>query len=77
MAVVEHTLGTVVPFTTVQVAARVQGVIDSADPSRKASRSKPAIFLFVIDPRPYQAAYDNAVATGNRAKAKADRYQKL
>ena len=33
--------------------------------------------LFVIDPRPYQAAYDNAVATLASAKAKTDRYQKL
>ncbi|HWC63646.1 MAG TPA: hypothetical protein VG501_08490, partial [Rhizomicrobium sp.] len=27
MAVVEHTLGTVVPFTTVQIASRVSGII--------------------------------------------------
>ena len=38
MAVVEHTLGTVVPFTIVQVAARVQGVIDSTILQRRPVR---------------------------------------
>ena len=40
-------------------------------------RSRNGDLLFVIDPRPYQAAYDNALATLATAKAKADRYQKL
>ena len=62
MAVVEHTLGTVVPFTTVQVAARVQGVIDSTS-FKEGQFVKTGDLLFVIDPRPYQAAYDNALAT--------------
>ena len=30
--------------------------------------------LFQIDPRPYQATYDNAMASLATAKAKADRY---
>lgn len=76
MAVVEHTLGTVVPFTTVQVAARVQGVIDSTS-FKEGQFVKTGDLLFVIDPRPYQAAYDNALATLATSKAKADRYQKL
>ena len=76
MPVVEHTLGTVVPFTTVQVAARVQGVINSAG-FKEGQLVKTGDLLFVIDPRPYQAAYDNAVATLATAQAKADRYKKL
>jgi multidrug efflux system membrane fusion protein len=76
MAVVERTLGTVVPYTTVQVAARVQGMIESTD-FKEGQLVKKGDLLFVIDPRPYQAAYDNAVATLASAKAKADRYQKL
>jgi multidrug efflux system membrane fusion protein len=76
MPVVEHTLGTVVPFTTVQVAARVQGVIDSTS-FKEGQFVKAGDLLFVIDPRPYQAAYDNALATLATSKAKADRYQKL
>jgi len=76
MAVVERTLGTVVPYSTVQVAARVQGMIDSND-FKEGQLVKKGDLLFVIDPRPYQAAYDNAMATLASAKAKADRYQKL
>src|SRR6185312_15185401 len=33
--------------------------------------------LFQIDPRPYQATYDNALASLATAKAKADRYARL
>ena len=35
------------------------------------------IFLFQIDPRPYKAVYDNAMASVASAKAKAERYQRL
>jgi multidrug efflux system membrane fusion protein len=76
MAVVEHTLGSVVANSTVQISARVTGVIDSAA-FKEGQFVKKGDLLFVIDPRPYQAAYDNAVATLASAKAKADRYQKL
>jgi multidrug efflux system membrane fusion protein len=76
MPVVERTLGTVVANTTVQVAARVQGVIDSTA-FKEGQLVKAGDLLFVIDPRPYQAVYDNAVATLATAKAKAERYQKL
>jgi multidrug efflux system membrane fusion protein len=65
-----------VPFTIVQVAARVQGVIDSTS-FKEGQFVKTGDLLFVIDPRPYQAAYDNALATLATSKAKADRYQKL
>ena len=45
MAVIERTLGTVVPFTTVQVAARVQGMIDlHGFQGMKANWSRRAIF---------------------------------
>ena len=76
MPVVEHTLGTVVPFTTVQVSPRVSGVIENAD-FTEGQTVKKGDLLFEIDPRPYQAAYDNAVATEADAKAKADRYTRL
>jgi multidrug efflux system membrane fusion protein len=76
MPVVEHTLGTVVPFTTVQVSPRVSGVIENAD-FKEGQTVKKGDLLFEIDPRPYQAAYDNAVATEADAKAKADRYTRL
>jgi multidrug efflux system membrane fusion protein len=76
MPVVEHTLGTVVPFTTVQVSPRVSGVIETAD-FTEGQTVKKGDLLFEIDPRPYQAAYDNAVATEADAKSKADRYKRL
>jgi len=76
MPIVEHTLGTVVPFTTVQVSPRVSGVIETAD-FKEGQSVKKGDLLFEIDPRPYQAAYDNAVATEADAKAKADRYKRL
>ena len=76
MPVVEHTLGTVVPFTTVQIAPRVSGVIEAAD-FTEGQIVKKGDLLFEIDPRPYKAAYDNAVATEANTKSKADRYKKL
>ena len=77
MAVVERSLGTVVPYSTVQVAARVQGLIDSTA-FKEGQLVKKGDLLFVIDPRPYQAAYDNAVATlALQQGPRADRCQKL
>ena len=76
MPVVEHTLGTVVPFTTVQVSPRVSGVIENAD-FKEGQTVKKGDLLFGDRPRPHQAAYDNAVATEADAKAKADRYKRL
>ncbi len=76
MAVVEHTLGTVVPNTTVQIASRVSGTIDSA-PFKEGQVVKKGDLLFVIDPRPYEAAYKNAMATLASTKSKSERYQRL
>lgn len=76
MPVVEHTLGTVVPFTTVQIAPRVSGVINAAD-FKEGQVVRKGDLLFEIDPRPYQAAYENAMATQASTKAKSERYQKL
>ena len=76
MPVVEHTLGTVVPYTTVQIAARVSGVITKTY-FNEGQMVKSGDLLFEIDPRPYQAAYNNAVATEANAKSKADRMRRL
>ena len=76
MAVVEHTIGTVVANSTVSVTARVQGQLTKAY-FKEGQLVKKGDLLFQIDPRPYQAAYDNAVATLAAAKSKADRYQRL
>jgi multidrug efflux system membrane fusion protein len=76
MPVVEHTLGTVVPATTVQIASRVSGVITNTF-FKEGQMVKKGDLLFEIDPRPYQAAYDNAVATEANAKSKADRMRRL
>ena len=61
MPVVEHTLGTVVANTTVQVTARVQGVIDAA-PFKEGQFVKKGDLLFQIDPRPFEAALEGARA---------------
>jgi multidrug efflux system membrane fusion protein len=61
MAVVEHTLGTVIANTTVQVTARVQGVIDAA-PFKEGQFVKKGDLLFQIDPRPFEAALEQARA---------------
>jgi multidrug efflux system membrane fusion protein len=76
MAVVEHTLGTVVPFTTVQIASRVSGVITNTF-FKEGQMVKKGDLLFEIDPRPYQAAYNNAMATEANTKSKADRMRRL
>lgn len=76
MPVVEHTLGTVVPFITVQIAPRVSGVIENAD-FKEGQMVKKGDLLFEIDPRPYQAAFNNAMATEADAKSKAERYRRL
>ena len=76
MAVIEHTIGTVMANSTVQVNARVNGQLTKAF-FKEGQMVKTGDPLFEIDPRPYQAAYDNALATLATSKAKADRYQKL
>jgi multidrug efflux system membrane fusion protein len=76
MEVVEHTIGTVVANSTVSVTARVQGQLTKAY-FTEGQVVKQGALLFEVDPRPYQAAYDNAVATLASAKSTADRNQRL
>jgi multidrug efflux system membrane fusion protein len=76
MAVIEHTIGTVMANSTVQVNARVNGQLTRAF-FKEGQMVKTGDPLFEIDPRPYQAAYDNAVASMDTAKAKAERYGRL
>ena len=76
MAVVEHTIGTVVANSTVQITARVKGQLIKAF-FKEGQMVQGGDLLFEIDPRPYQAAYDNAVASLATAKAKAERYGRL
>ena len=83
MPVVEHSLGTVVANTTVQVTSRVQGVVDSAA-FKEGQFVKKGDLLFQIDPRGFEAALAQARAVlakdqallvnANRDKA---RYQSL
>jgi multidrug efflux system membrane fusion protein len=76
MPVVEHTIGTVMANSTVQVNARIQGQLIKAF-FKEGQMVKTGDILFQIDPRPYQAVYDNALASLATAKAKADRYERL
>jgi multidrug efflux system membrane fusion protein len=76
MAVVEHTIGTVMANSTVQINARIQGQMTKAF-FKEGQLVKAGDVLFQIDPRPYQATYDNALASLATAKAKADRYSRL
>ena len=61
MAVVEHTLGTVVANTTVNVSSRVQGMVDKAF-FKEGQYVKAGDMLFQIDPRGFQAALAQARA---------------
>ena len=76
VTIIEHTVGTVVANATVSVTSRVQGELMKAffKEGDVVEAGKP---LFQIDPRPYRAAYDNALATLGAAKAKWDRYARL
>jgi multidrug efflux system membrane fusion protein len=76
MAVVEHTIGTVVSNATVQVTARVQGQLLKAY-FTEGQMVHQGDLLFQIDPAPYKAAYDSAAASLASAKAKAERYARL
>lgn len=76
MAVNERTIGTVVANSTVSVNARVQGQLVKAF-FKEGQMVKTGDLLFQIDPRPYQATYDNAAASMASAKAKFERYTRL
>jgi len=76
MAVVERTIGTVMANSTVQINARIQGQMTKAY-FKEGQMVKQGDILFQIDPRPYQATYDNTLAQLATAKAKADRYTRL
>ena len=76
MSVIERTIGTVVANSTVQVNARVQGQLIKAF-FKEGQMVKTGDPLFQIDPRPYQATYDNAMASLATARAKADRFTRL
>jgi len=76
MAVIERTIGTVMANSTVQINARIQGQMIKAY-FKEGQMVKQGDILFQIDPRPYQATYDNALASLATAKAKADRYARL
>jgi multidrug efflux system membrane fusion protein len=76
MAVIEHTIGTVMANSTVQINARVAGQLTRAF-FREGQMVKTGDLLFQIDPRPYKAVYDNALASVASAQAKAERYQRL
>jgi membrane fusion protein (multidrug efflux system) len=64
------------PYATSQVRPQVSGIIQARlfKEGGKVVAGQP---LYQIDPRPYQAAYDNAAATLATAKAKAERYAAL
>jgi multidrug efflux system membrane fusion protein len=68
MAVVDHTLGKVVAITTVQVTARVQGILDTAN-FTEGQFVKRGDLLFQIDPRGFQAALAQARAILARDEA--------
>jgi multidrug efflux pump subunit AcrA (membrane-fusion protein) len=75
--------GIVTPLQTVSVLPQVDGIIQSVDFQEGQEVGK-GQSLFHIDARPYQNAYDQAVATLARdsatwenAKANSDRYQEL
>jgi len=76
MAVIERTIGTVMANSNVQINARIQGQMIKAY-FKEGQMVKAGDILFQIDPRPYQATYDNALAVLATAKAKADRYSRL
>ena len=68
MAVVERSLGTVVANTLVQLNARVQGTLESAN-FKEGQFVKKGDLLFQIDPRPFQAALAQAQAIYERDQA--------
>jgi multidrug efflux system membrane fusion protein len=61
LAVIRRTPGTVIANTTVQITARVQGIIESAK-FKEGQFVKKGDLLFQIDARPFEAALEQAQA---------------
>jgi multidrug efflux system membrane fusion protein len=59
MPVVKDAIGTVIAYTTVQIAPRVSGVVEKAD-FKEGQIVKKGDLLFELDPRPFQAVLDQA-----------------
>lgn len=75
--------GIVTPLQTVTILPQVDGIIQTVD-FQEGQEVRVGQPLFHIDPRPYQNAYDQAVAmlakdsaTWENAKANSDRYKQL
>ena len=62
-------LGTVQAFYTVTVTARVDGQIAEGRLQRRPGGQARAQLLAQIDPRPFQAALDVAIATRDKDRA--------
>jgi len=76
MPVIERTIGTVVANSNVQITTRVQGHMMEAF-FKEGQLVKKGQVLFQIDPRPYQATLDRAVANLVASESKYKRYQSL
>jgi membrane fusion protein, multidrug efflux system len=74
MAVIERTIGTVVANSNVSVTARVTGQLQTAN-FKEGDLVKSGDLLFQIDPRPYQAALEQALATQARDQAQVENAQ--
>jgi multidrug efflux system membrane fusion protein len=68
MDVVENTIGTVLPEESVNVTAQVTGQLMASD-FKEGQIVRKNDLLFQIDPRPFQAALDQATATLARDQA--------
>ena len=68
VTVYEHTVGTIVANATVQVTSQVGGQIVSI-PFKEGDIVKKGDVLFQLDPRPFQAALEQAQATAKRDEA--------
>ncbi len=68
VTVQEHTMGTILANATVQVTSRVEGQLIAAR-FKEGDIVHRGNLLFQLDPRPFQAAVAQAVATQNRDQA--------
>jgi len=68
LQVIRRTPGTVVANTIVQITARVQGIVESAN-FKEGQFVKKGDLLFQIDPRPFQAALEQSRAVLVRDQA--------